>query len=473
MLNQVLPRRVQEAVAEHAAEGSVWLVGGALRNQLLERPSTDFDFAVAGGALSLARRVADSLGADYFTLDAERGTGRVLPAGEAQDWERLDFAALRGETIEADLHARDFTVNALALALGEPAGKLLDPTGGLQDLRDRRLRLCSSGALQTDPVRALRAVRLAAQLEFRLDPALARALPQAAENLDQVSVERVRDELFSILEGPRTTRAMRVLQQLMLLKVLLPELGRSHAERAPAAMSEPLAVLRELEALLPVVTGEHDAEAAADLTLGQASLRLGRFRERLEQELESELSQGRSRRAILALAALYLGALGPAGFSELVGRAEAMRLSRAEVEHLRRLGKRMERSEDWRPAADDRRALYHFYQELGAAGVELVLLSLARFLAQRDGPPQQDQWEATVEAARDVLAPYLEDQTDIIDPQPLANGEDLMRELSLEPGPRLGELLEQIKEAQAAGEVSTRKQALRLAQRLIDRSELS
>ncbi|MDX1600324.1 MAG: hypothetical protein R3191_02290, partial [Anaerolineales bacterium] len=169
MIRELLPEVVREAVASQAGARSVWLVGGAIRDQFLERTTEDFDFAVERDAIGLARSVADELGAYYFTLDAERDAGRVVPDGDGNGWRRLDFAGLRADSIEGDLRARDFTVNAMALRIADSEPELIDPTGGVRDVKDRRLRLCASDALERDPVRALRAVRLAADLEFQLD----------------------------------------------------------------------------------------------------------------------------------------------------------------------------------------------------------------------------------------------------------------------------------------------------------------
>ena len=137
-------------------EPAVWLVGGAVRDPLLQRATYDYDFIVAGEARALARRVANSLGGDYFDLDAKRDIGRVII--KRQQTYLADFAALQNADILEDLRRRDFTINAIALRLGE-YGSPLDPTGGLQDLKDHTLRACSNTAVEQDAIRALRAVR--------------------------------------------------------------------------------------------------------------------------------------------------------------------------------------------------------------------------------------------------------------------------------------------------------------------------
>src|SRR5882672_3146906 len=147
------------------------LVGGAIRDVMLHRapadpsrdPGRDVDVAVPSGALDLARHCAERLHGTCVVLDAERGAARVV-AGRLT----LDLTDFRAPTLEADLAARDFTVDALAVPLAPLVARgraaIVDPTGGLADLKARRLRPAGAGVLADDPLRALRGVRLEATL---------------------------------------------------------------------------------------------------------------------------------------------------------------------------------------------------------------------------------------------------------------------------------------------------------------------
>ncbi|PYO01332.1 MAG: hypothetical protein DMD91_08095 [Candidatus Rokuibacteriota bacterium] len=171
------------------------LVGGVVRDARLgrvRRDRLDLDVAVPGGALALARRIAERGRGTLVPLDDERGTARVV-LGAA----RIDVADFRASTIEGDLAARDFTVNALAVPvrtlLSAGRATIVDPTGGLADLRARRLRLPGRGVLDDDPLRGLRGIRLEATLGLRLTPSTTRAIRAVAPRLAGVAVERVRD----------------------------------------------------------------------------------------------------------------------------------------------------------------------------------------------------------------------------------------------------------------------------------------
>ncbi|MGH7402661.1 MAG: hypothetical protein ACREKQ_09555, partial [Candidatus Rokuibacteriota bacterium] len=163
-------RRALAMLAELAGPARpLWVVGGALRELRSGGAAADLDVAVAGGALDLGRRLADRLDASFVVLDAARGACRIVPRSAGAS---MDLVDLRAPTLEGDLRARDFTVNALAASVGdllrEGAAAILDPTGGLADLGGRVVRICGPAAITDDPLRALRGVRLAVRPGWRL-----------------------------------------------------------------------------------------------------------------------------------------------------------------------------------------------------------------------------------------------------------------------------------------------------------------
>ena len=165
-LNDRLAASPAAAIAwnELAGDG-VWVVGGAVRDAILGRDVVDVDLAVSEGEREAARAIAKAAGGHAFELSAEFATWRaVAPEG----W-HVDVARLRGPGIEADLSARDFTINAIAVPVAPAGGDPLDPTGGLADLEAGVLRAPSASAFEDDPLRLLRAARLVAELGFRLD----------------------------------------------------------------------------------------------------------------------------------------------------------------------------------------------------------------------------------------------------------------------------------------------------------------
>jgi poly(A) polymerase len=465
------------------AELPAWLVGGAVRDALLRRPTRDLDIVMAGDALAGARAVANALDGAYFPLDLERGVGRVVlarPDGRIT----LDISRLRGATLADDLAARDFTLNAMAADLAQPDA-LIDPLHGEPDLRAKLIRACSPTSIADDPLRAVRAVRLAAELKFRIDPSTLAAVRAQASRLAGVSLERRRDELTRCLGGPSPVSAIRVLDRLGLLPALIPELAALHGvtQSAPHVYDvweHTLTVFSRLVEVLAVLAPVYDDEAASDLTLGLVALRLGRHRQSLGAHLGAALSDERPARLLLLLASLLHDVGKPATRSvdpdgrirffnhDQVGARlaldrltelrfsteETQRVSAIVAHHLRPLLLSAE-------TGVSRRAVYRFCNQAGEAGIDVVLLSLADFLGTYgDGPPPVDEWNRLLDVCSQLLRAYFENPEQAINPPVLLTGHDVMREFGLAPGPALGRLLNELREAQAAGEVADRAAAL-------------
>jgi poly(A) polymerase len=203
-----------------AASDGAWFVGGAVRDTLLHRLCDDVDLVVAGDAEAFARTLADALGGAAFSFSERFSAWRIAcPGGH------VDVAPMRGASIDDDLRGRDFTINAIARPLGGPSAALIDPCGGLADLRARRLTPCGPGSLDDDPVRVVRLARL--RYEFDLAPAagLEEAAQGAVGGLAATSGERLEHELSSLLGLPGAGPAVQCLADLGALEVVLPEVA--------------------------------------------------------------------------------------------------------------------------------------------------------------------------------------------------------------------------------------------------------
>ena len=479
-----------DQVREALADQEIFLVGGAVRDMLLNRPSPDFDFAVPSNGISLARRVANTMHADFMVLDDERDTGRVIVTKADRVRIFLDFATYRGENLEADLRARDFTINAIAFDLQQQT--LIDPLNGTSDLRAKVIRACSPTSLQDDPVRILRAVRQAAAFGFKIHLETRKAMKEAAQGLPDISPERQRDELFKILEGPKPDASIRALEMLGILPNFLPELPALKG----VTQSEPhiydvwehtLSVLGYLENILSALAPGYNADDTNDLFTGLLTLRIGRYRDQFAAHFANALNADRSVRAALFFAALYHDVEKPStrsvdqkarirffdhnmkGADTASARAEAFNLSNDEVERIRKIVKNHMRFHFFTNRLEhdhqepSRKSIYRFFRETGDAGVDLVLIGLADLRGMRGPALSQENWTAALDAARILLENYWERREETVAPPRLLDGNDLMKELNLQPGRIIGQLLEAIREGQAIGKIETREQAFTFA----------
>jgi poly(A) polymerase len=473
-------------------EMRVYLVGGAVRDALLQRDSHDLDFVIPGEAVRAARRVADALGGAFYLMDEQRQTARVILMPQGEERLLLDFATLRGDDLESDLQARDFTINAIAIDIHRPEA-LLDPLGGAGDLLAKRLRACSPQAFASDPVRILRAVRLASAYQMKIDLETRGWMRQEAGNITRVSAERLRDELFRIFAGPNPALVLRALDMLGVLETLLPEIvALKGVDQSPPhtqdVFGHTLDTLHKLEQILEVLAPVYHEELAANLMMGLVSLRLGRYRERIDEHLKTELTPGRSIRSLLFLAALFHDSgkpetrqVEPGGRiryfeHERVGegiagrRARAFNLSGAEVSRVTCIVRHHMRL-SWlaqRGGVISRRTVYRFFRDTQSAGVEVCLLALADVCSRYGAALPQEVWARHLEVAQTFLSGWWEQPQKAVAPPALVSGDTLMAEFSISPGPEIGRLLEAIREAQAGGEVENQAQALELARNVLE-----
>jgi putative nucleotidyltransferase with HDIG domain len=400
----------------------------------------------------------------------------------------LDFARLRGGSIEADLHDRDFTINAIALPIGsqDSAADLIDPTGGRRDMAARLVRQVHERSLFDDPVRALRAVRMAVSLGFTITAETESAVTAAA-HLDQVSVERVRDELLKLLLSQAPDAAVRHLARLAVLPVVLPEIARLEGvEQSPPHFEDVLAhtcsVLRWLARLeKAIIFGEPEEHpAVAEIEQGLAP-----FLPALKTYWSRPVTGDLNGRTLLRLGALFhdcgkketqsFEANGRIRFfrHDKVGaklaaaRLRALRLSNEAVHHVNLIV-----ASHMRPLllagepAISRRAVFRFFKAAGPAGLDVGFLALADDLATYDGRPS-----SLLPVVIELYSHYFQRYEETVRPPALLDGNQLMKELKLPPGKQVGRLLSLIQEAQAAGEITTREQALALAHKIIMNGE--
>jgi poly(A) polymerase len=456
---------VIEVLREALGGERAWLVGGALRDRLLGRPTPDLDVIVDGDVRGAARRLGRGLGGASFELSDQFGAWRIV--ARDRGWQ-VDITPLQGGSLEADLGARDLTVNAMAEPLS--GGELVDPYGGARDLAERRLRMVSPAAFAADPLRTIRVARLATELRFDVEPATADAVRANAAGLGDVSPERVFAELRRIVAAEEAVAGVGLIEELGLTDAVLPELTALRGvEQNPYHHRDVYG--HTLEVLQATIDLERDpASALGDDDLAEAVQAL------LAEPLADQLTRG---------GGLRFGALlhdiakprtrtelpgGRIGFphhdeqgSEMaraaLGRLRASERLRAHVAALTRHHLRLGFLVHDMPL--DRRAIYRYLVACEPVEADVTLLSVADRLATR-GRKADEAIARHLELARQVLAEALARR--VAGPQPpLVRGDELADELGIARGPRLGELLAQIAEARFAGEVSTRDEALALA----------
>ena len=478
------------AAARSALAGRrAWLVGGAIRDRALGRTTADLDVVIDGDPAEAARAIARAAGrAACFALSEEFGAWRVCARDSS--WQ-IDVERVRDGSLEADLALRDFTVNAIAepIAGGDP----IDPLGGLEDLSAGRLRMAAPSAFADDPLRVLRLARIAVELDLQPEPQTVRQARRHAAELSRCSPERVFAELRRIVAAPRALRGLELMDELAATAVVLPELDAlrdveqnrfHHAD----VHGHTLEVLARTIALSETAGGDSQTGGPGVTT------------ESAEQETEIESVLAEHRAAVAALLAepladgltrseaLRWGALlhdaakpltrdvrptdgrvtfighderGAALAREVLGRLRCSERLRAHVAalvgHHLRLGFLVHE-----PQPLSRRAVFGYLRACSPVEVDVTLLSVADRLATR-GDRAQEAIGAHLAVARRMLPDALRWRSEGPG-EPLLRGDELGAHLGIAPGPRIGMLLNELAEAQYAGDISTREQAFAYVQ---------
>jgi len=480
------------------AKQPVWLVGGSLRDAALGRPFADLDLA-CGDARALAASLARAFKGTLVTLDEANAVYRlVLKPARGRTIKQIDIAGLQGKTIMSDLQRRDFTLNAVALALAAelppslPESALLDPRGGMKDLAAGLVRADIEENLTDDPLRLLRAFRLAAQLGLTIEAKTLKAIKRRCRLINSPAPERVAAELLLLLAVPGASVWLKALDEQGLLTQLFPELEASR--RCATDYYGPGGVLT------------HTLEVCARVDFLLTNLR-GVYPS-LASDLEKHFTErgGGAFRALLLLAALLHDVAKPETAKKIGGRLRffehdtkgalatekilrRLRLSRDQIDTASAIVRHHLRPGHLASGGPlTERAMYRFFRDLGPDAPGLLIVCwgdhssympearLKRLLKTATADPKRsDLSRLKPEDARKTVS-HLQlvstllrrwrDLSRAPAPVRLLDGRDVMKALKLPPGPRIGELLERVREAQAEGEVSDREGALALIARL-------
>jgi putative nucleotidyltransferase with HDIG domain len=441
----------------------VWLVGGAVRDHLLGRDTDDIDLTLAGDPKRQAQRIARAAGGTAFQLSGAFGAWRVV--GPQHAW-HVDLVTLRDDDIHADLAHRDFTINAIAQPLG--GGELLDPHGGQEDLERGLVRMVSERSLREDPLRSLRAVRIAVELDLEIEPETGAAAAANSAGIERVAAERVFGELKRVVSADAVRRGLTLMDSYGLTDVVLPELSglrgieQSHFHHLDVYD-------HTLEVLDAVALLQRDP-VAAGLDEGVAKM--------LAEPLSDELARGQAMRfaALLHDAAKpqTRGVL-PGGRVTFIGHdVEGAKLARDVLTRLRTSS----RLRDYVAAITahhldagflvhqrplDRRTIWRYLRATQPFSADITVFTVADRLSTR-GRHADAAIAGHLEVARQLLAAAREEDAAGL-PRPLVRGDELI-DAGVPAGPRLGAILAQLEEDRYAGVINTREEALARAQEL-------
>jgi poly(A) polymerase len=471
----------------------IYLVGGIVRDILLRRDTKDIDL-VCKGAQALAKKFAKSTGGSFFILDEENQVYCVVlklaTSGKRPETVfNFDFAELRGGSIAADLALRDFTIDAMAVEIDTrrqtPVSreKIIDPFNGRQDLKNKTIRMVGKDIYKEDPLRMMRAFRLAAALGFEIETHTQALVSSQARLIKKVSMERVREEFVKMLSCPGSTAYIRAMDRHKLLEVLIPEISK--LKNSARSFYGPdgvwhhtlsgldwlekiiLQINRYFPAYAPKMIQHMDTPVIADIprwvTLKMAYI-LHDF-----GKPDTEVKEGRRSRFFgheLA-GAQYAGKiLARLHFSN----KETHTIKNIILNHMR----------PGNLSALDQvtdKAIYRYFRDLKEEGLDTLVLSIAdAYTTEETVISRKKQDIYPVDAGkhllrvRAIIKRYYTRRQQIV-PRNLLNGNEIMARFKLAEGPRIGQMISNLKEAQAQKLVTTKTQAYEYLKKLLTSEE--
>jgi poly(A) polymerase len=452
----------------------LYLVGGALRDLILDRTkeNPDFDFCLKSGALKFAALLARELQCAFVVLDEEHAACRLVKKIDGKI-HTFDFSDFRAATLEKDLLHRDFTINSMALALGDVFEQqdletlIIDPYSGRADLKAKIIKATGPGSFKEDPLRILRAFSFSCTLNFSLDKETLRLAKKEKNKITAVSSERIREELFKILDSSTAYTSLVSLDKLKILEIIFPEI-------------KPMRKIGQ-GPYHHLDVWQHTLETLSQFEL---IIKWAKKTPQINDYLQEEVAGLRRRSSLLKLACVLHDIGKPKSMRREKGKIIFHGHERIGLGLTRIISRRLKLSNDegrvlerivlWhlRPGYlannphPTKRAIFRYFRDTGGEALAVLLLSLADQRATK-GPQSTPLSRLRHEKTVKALIRKLLKQKDEKRLVRFLNGNDLMGKFKLPASPLIGKLLTELEEAQAIGKVKNKKEAWQLAAKLI------
>ena len=452
---------INKKLLELCEEGTeLFLVGGYIRDILLNKKCFDKDYAVKGeGAISFAGKAAKAFEGYFVLLDEEHDIARVVMPDKKNT---LDFAGCVGQNILTDLKNRDFTINAIACKIEKSKSELIDPLNGIEDLNKKIIRAIGEENIIDDPLRVLRAYRFAAQLGFSIENQTLELIEKHKSLITLVSIERITQELIKLFEGDFAGENLYLMNNYGLFDEIFPELIIQR--KIPPNLHHHLGLL------------EHSIESVKQL-----ETEIKNFPIWAKEHLYREFSSGIKAISLLKLATLLHDIGKPLtwqideegrhrfikheelGSEMVLNVLKRLKFSKNTMKYIAKLIKyHMYPSQLLNDGLEklSEKAIMRMFRRIGDDMPELILLAVADRLSARGSEITNEIVEKNIQGLYFLLEKYKKSQEEVRKIPKLTDGNEVMKILEISPSPILGKILKDLNEAQISGDVNTHEEAL-------------
>jgi poly(A) polymerase len=442
-----------------------YIIGGSIRDLLLDRIPTDYDIAVTENPEKYAENMAKNISGHLFKMGKP---GQMIIRVVSKD-NIFDIASLNGSFIEEDLKKRDFTINAMAYDLS--SGEIIDSLGGLGDLADKKVRMVSSDIFKKDPIRLIRAYRIAACLNFEIEPQTASRISAYAKLIHNSAGERIREEIFKLLGTSKSYHYLSQMADAGLLSAIFPDLDRlkgclQNSHHLYDVFEHTLKAYHHLETIL-----NHPDKILPDTCI------------QIRQYLDEE-------KTVLLKYAILLHDMGKpwAKTTDTRGKIHFYGHSRKSVDLAQKVNQKLRLSNREKRfvvfiirnhlnplflfTAMQKKTLTHkgitrFFKKCGDNTPGLLLHSIADVMAKRDKPNQTHK--AFIRFVKEMIHNYFYSFKPKIKEPPLITGHDLIHEFGLIPSPLFKRILNLVQEEKLTNKIKSRSEALAWVKDYLDR----
>lgn len=433
-----------------------YIIGGSIRDLLLDRIPTDYDIAVTENPKKIAEKIAKNISGRLVKMGKP---GQMIIRVVSND-NIIDIKSLNGSFIEDDLKKRDFTINAMAYDLS--SGEIIDCLGGLEDLAEKKIRMVSADVFKKDPIRLIRAYRIGACLNFQIESQTASVISAYANLIQNSAGERIRGEIFKLLSTSRSYLYLSQMDDAGLLTAIFPDFDRlkecrQNNHHIYDVFEHTMKAYSHLETIL-----NDPVKILPDTSI------------QIRQYLDEE-------KTVLLKYAILLHDIGKPWSKTIDNRGKIHFYGhpRKSVDLAQKVSQKLKFSNREKRFVDviirnhlnplflftamqkktlTRKGVTRFFIKCGENTPAVLLHTLADIMAKRDTPNQANK--AFIGFVTDMLRNFFNDFNSKIKEPPLITGRDLIHEFGLIPSPLFKTILNLVQEEKLTGTIKSRSEAL-------------
>lgn len=448
MINKIKNDELIKKIIKFSDGKQIYLVGGCIRDYLLGKENYDKDIiADFEDAEEYAQNLAQNLDATFITLDDENKIYRLVMKDKTN---YIDIAKLIGKNIDDDLKRRDFTINSVAVNLKNY--EILDINNGIEDLKNKTIKGICDKNFEDDPLRLLRAYRFQSALGFKIDEHLKKIIDKNYKNLNKIATERINQELVKLFEGKYTDETLKNMGEMIdyifpVMKEVKKVPPNSH-HHLPLFYHS-IETVKQIQILYDNSTDEIKEHLKSRFGL----LKLGAFLHDIGKPQTWTIEEDTGRHRFIKHDDI--------GSKIVVPTLKNLCFSKKQINYIACLIKNhIYPSQVIVSQGDKDKSYMRFIRKMDDNVIDIILIAMADRLSARGPEITEETVNQNITGLNNLLNYYIEIKPTLKPLPVLLDGNEIMKMFNLKPSPKLGKLINQLKEAQISGEVNTKSDAI-------------